>query len=280
MKSAPCRRLATTSALLWLAVALVGRRLVALALAHERAQGQPVTVAGRHGQPREIVHRRATILGNLRRPGVDYPTMDCERIRLAISAGLDGEDPGVAPDVVTAHLAACAHCREFETRVGALHRQVRVTPAPEVPDLTPRILSAIGASDPTHDGRLDAWRVALAFIAVVQIAIAVPALLLGSDAGLPVHTARHLGSFSIALAVGFLFAAWRPSRVSGLFPVAAALVACLLVTSIIDLANGRASAAHELSHVTELLGLALLWLISRASHRTPTGLHSMTPGSV
>ena len=49
--------------------------------------------------------------------------------------------------------------------------------------------------------------------------IAVPALIFGSDAGLPVHTARHLGSFDVALAVGFLFAAWRPSRIPGLLPV-------------------------------------------------------------
>ncbi len=146
-----------------------------------------------------------------------------------------------------------------------------------------RILSAIGASAPTPaPSHLDAWRLGLAVIGVVQIALGVPALLLGADAGLPVHTARHLGSFSIALAVGFLFAAWRPSRVAGLFPVAAALVACLVVTSIVDVASGRAAAANELGgHVTELLGLALLWLVGRAAHhaadeRPPMG--TVAPG--
>jgi predicted anti-sigma-YlaC factor YlaD len=105
--------------------------------------------------------------------------------------------------------------------------------------------------------------VALAVVALVQIGVALPALLFGEDAGLPVHAAHHLGSFAVALGVGFLVAAWRPSRVAGLLPFAAALVACLVVTSAIDLASGRAAAGSELTHATELVGLAALWLLAR-----------------
>jgi predicted anti-sigma-YlaC factor YlaD len=206
--------------------------------------------------------------------------MDCERTRSAISARLDGEDAGVAPEALTAHLGTCPSCRDFELQAAAMHRQVRVAPAPPVPDLTARILSAIGASDEAPaQSHVDAWRVALACIAIIQIGLAVPALFLGSDAGLPVHTARHIGSFSIALAVGFLFAAWRPSRVSGLFPVAAALVACLVITSIVDVTSGRAAAGNEVSHVTELLGLALLWVVGRSTHQErSTTSHTVAPG--
>jgi len=236
----------------------------ALALTHEGAEREAVAVAGRNGQPREIVHRRATILGNLERPGVDYLLMDCERTRTAISALLDGEDTGAPVEAVRAHLGACLECRAYREAAESLHAQVRVASAPPVPDLTSRILGAIGADDGAASPHLEAWRIGLAFIAIVQIGLAVPALLLGSDAGLPVHTARHLGSFAVALGVGFLFAAWRPSRVAGLFPVAAALVACVVVTSVIDIASGRAAAVNELTHVTELLGLALLWLVGRA----------------
>ena len=63
---------------------------------------------------------------------------------------------------------------------------------------------------------------------VAQIAVAIPALVFGSDAGLPVHAARHIGSFDVALGVGFLYAAWKPSRIPGLLPVVVALVACLV----------------------------------------------------
>jgi predicted anti-sigma-YlaC factor YlaD len=88
-------------------------------------------------------------------------------------------------------------------------------------------------------------------------------LFLGSDAGLPVHTARHLGSFDIAVAVGFLFAAWRPSRIPGLLPVVAALVACLVASSLLDVFAGNTGALGEAHHATDFVGLAVLWLLSR-----------------
>ncbi|MCJ7436429.1 MAG: zf-HC2 domain-containing protein [Acidimicrobiia bacterium] len=204
--------------------------------------------------------------------------MDCERTRTAISARLDGEDVGAPAEAVRTHLAACVECRAYQEAVASLHARVRVAPAPRVPDLTARILGAIGADDGAASPHLEAWRIGLGFVAIVQIGLAVPALLLGSDAGLPVHTARHLGSFAVALAVGFLFAAWRPSRVAGLFPVAAALVACLVITSVIDIATGRAAAVNELTHVTELLGLGLLWLVGRAAPADRSTVPTIVPG--
>jgi len=121
--------------------------------------------------------------------------------------------------------------------------------------------------------------VGLAVVAVVQILLAVPALVLGNDAGLPVHTARHLGSFAVALGVGFLVVAWKPNRAPGLFPLAAALVACLVLTSIVDVANGRTAALGELSHSTELLGLALCWLVGRSSAATRPAPGHVIPGA-
>jgi predicted anti-sigma-YlaC factor YlaD len=197
---------------------------------------------------------------------MDRDRITCGRCRDAVSAALDDEDIGAPTAAVHAHLAECTDCRAFESDARHLHRAVRVTPAPAVPDLTPRILGAIGDVEPTSGGvHRDAWRAGLAVVAVVQIALALPALVLGNDAGLPVHTARHLGSFAVALGVGFLVVAWKPSRAPGLFPLAAALVACLVATSIFDIANGRTAALAELSHSTELLGLLLCWLVGRSS---------------
>jgi predicted anti-sigma-YlaC factor YlaD len=140
-----------------------------------------------------------------------------------------------------------------------------------VPDLAPAILAAIvgdsrqGAGADPGDERV--LRVLLAGIALVQIAVAVPALLLGSDANLPVHTARHLGSFDVALAVGFLFAAWRPVRIPGLLPVVSALVACLVGSSLLDVASGNTAALSEAHHATDVAGLVVVWLLSRALPR-------------
>jgi predicted anti-sigma-YlaC factor YlaD len=192
--------------------------------------------------------------------------MNCTHIRQAISARLDGEPLGIDPDVLDAHLASCADCRAFAVAVGDLHGAMRLAPAPEIPDLTPGILAAIGAESTRDDTQL-ALRWILAILALVQIAIAVPALILGSDAGLPVHTARHLGSFDVALAVGFLFAAWRPSRIPGLLPVVVALVACLVGSSMLDVIAGNTAALSEAHHVTDFAGLVVVWLLSRPATR-------------
>jgi len=187
--------------------------------------------------------------------------MDCTDARTAISAGLDGEDVPSAGPVLDAHLRACPDCRAFQASATTMHRRLRLRAAESVPDLSASIVAAIGPAD---DGRVPGLRAGLAVVAFVQILISLPALMLGEDAGLPVHTARHLGSFTVALGIGFLVAAWRPERVGGVLPVTAALVLCLLLTSGIDVASARADALSELGgHATELVGLGLLWLLGR-----------------
>jgi len=199
--------------------------------------------------------------------------MTCMQIHQAISARLDGEDPGFDEPTVYAHLAGCADCRAFAHDAEALHRTMRLAPAPAIPDLTPSILTAIGAessSDTAADAEPDtnvALRWILLAIAVAQIAVAIPALIFGNDASLPVHTARHIGSFDVALGVGFLYAAWKPSRIPGLLPVVAALVACLVGSSLLDVAAGSTRALGEAQHVLDFVGLVVVWLLSRPAPR-------------
>ena len=84
-------------------------------------------------------------------------------------------------------------------------------PAEHVPDLTREILAA--ARPPArrspavgrHASPSPGWP-------IVQLALALPALLLGEGAGVAPHVARHLGSFDVAIAIGLLVAAWRPER--------------------------------------------------------------------
>jgi predicted anti-sigma-YlaC factor YlaD len=196
--------------------------------------------------------------------------MTCMQIRHAISARLDGEDPGLDEATVYGHLATCSGCRAFAHDTEELHRAVRLAPAPAIPDLTPGILAAIGnETRATEDSETQhALRWILLAIAITQIAIAIPALLFGSDAGLPVHAARHIGSFDVALGVGFLFAAWRPSRIPGLLPVVVALVVCLVGSSLLDVASGNTAALGEAQHVLDFVGLAVVWLLSRPTPRT------------
>lgn len=205
--------------------------------------------------------------------------MDCDRCRAAISATLDGEDPGLSDDARRSHLATCAGCREFAAGAAQLHRSARVIPAEPVPDLSAAILRSIGTEPvpatrdapiaSSVDERTRFLRISLAVIAVIQLAMAVPALVLGDDAGLPTHVARHLGSFSLALGVGLLVVALRPDRAAGVLPVVAVVVVCLLGSSAIDIVSGRAMPGAEVSHAPELVGLVAVWLLARAPVETP-----------
>ena len=190
-------------------------------------------------------------------------------MRAAISAELDGEELPVAPAVLASHLAGCGACRDFRVAAAALNRRVRLSAAPPVPDLTGRVLAAIGrereGSEPASAAR--GLRLGLATIGLIQLGLSLPALALGSDAGLPVHQARHLGSFGAALAIGFLVAAWRPQRIAGLLPLATALVVCLVGSAIADVATGHAATGGEMPHVVEILGLLSLWLLERVQPR-------------
>ena len=188
--------------------------------------------------------------------------MHCDTARNAISARLDGEELGADSAELAGHLERCPACRAFARDAQSMHRDVRLARAPEVPDLTAPILASIGADSRQHGVHERALRVTLAIVAAVMIVAAVPALVLGDDAGLPVHAARHIGSFDLALAVGFLFAAWRPSRLPGLLPVVTALVACLVGTFVLDVLDGRTGALTEVQHAVEVVGLAAAWLLA------------------
>ncbi|HEY6425476.1 MAG TPA: zf-HC2 domain-containing protein [Pseudonocardiaceae bacterium] len=65
----------------------------------------------------------------------DNCAVDCMQWREALSARLDGEDSGVEPGAIDAHLAICAACSGFvddAARVTRLARMAVVTPAPDV----------------------------------------------------------------------------------------------------------------------------------------------------
>ncbi len=185
--------------------------------------------------------------------------MDCDRFQEALSARLDGEDPGVADAALDRHVMGCSACRAWVASAATLNRAVRIAPAEAIPDLTAGILAAARPA-PQRPARGARW--ALGLVGALQLVLAVPVLLLGAD-GAPVHVARELGSLDLALAVGFLLAAWRPQRAWGMFPLVAVLVASLAVTAGVDLAEGHAAASRELVHALDLAGLVLLWLVAR-----------------
>jgi predicted anti-sigma-YlaC factor YlaD len=186
--------------------------------------------------------------------------MDCSNAREALSAVLDGE-PALTPSAdLTAHLRGCPACRRFLDRARTLDLLTSAAHL-ETPDLSAQVLEAARVQRHRPDPWITSLRLGLVAVAIAQLALAVPTLIYGSDEGAPVHIAHEVGAWDLALAVGFLFAAWRPLRAIGMLPFAAVLSAGLILTAIVDVAHGRAIALTETTHLLELIGTALLYLL-------------------
>lgn len=196
--------------------------------------------------------------------------MTCDDVRAALSARLDGEDPQAAPVVLEAHLLGCPGCRAWSARAEEVTRLVRLQ-AVEVPDLTAPVLAAVAAEERAAEqaraaarrGRRQVLRVAVAVAAVAQLAIALPILLAGTGASVDPHTSREMASFDVALAVGFVLAAWRPERARAFVPVALVLAVCLAGTSVVDIANSTTALVHEVGHLAAVVQAGLLWALGR-----------------
>jgi predicted anti-sigma-YlaC factor YlaD len=194
--------------------------------------------------------------------------MDCDACREAISALLDNEDPGIDPALVQAHLDGCAACRAHVAQASRLQGWLRRRPAEPVPDLTPAILARIGPTGPgPRRGVQREVRIGLAVLAGLVAVVPLPVPLLGDEAGAPLHLARELGAFQVALAVGLLLAAWQPQRRAQLLPVVAVLSVCPAVIAALDIAAGRTPAAAEGHHLVQLAGLGLVWLLAHPRGR-------------
>ena len=181
--------------------------------------------------------------------------MDCDSVRAAVSAGLDGEDPGVPGEVVDAHLAGCADCRAWQQRAHAITRRVRLGGYALEHDLAPGVLAALSAPPSRRPVLL---RAGLLAAALAQLAITLPALVLGHDHGAGLHAAHELGSFGLALAITFAVGAVRPVLSAGLaWPCGIAALG-LAGTAVADLVAGQTFGADEAQHLVAIAGALLL----------------------
>jgi predicted anti-sigma-YlaC factor YlaD len=193
--------------------------------------------------------------------------MDCDQVREALSARLDGEDPALAPARLDSHVAGCPDCAPW------LQRAEQVTLAArqewvDAPDLTAAVLAAVAADTAANRRpaapRRNVLRAAVAVIAVAQLALALP-VLVGADA----HLSREVAVFEMALAVGFAFVAWRPEWARGLVPVAVVVAAGLALTSVVDLAGAQVNPLQESGHLAAVVQAALLWALARMDPPRP-----------
>lgn len=203
--------------------------------------------------------------------------MECDAAREAISARIDGEDTGLPDSALQAHLEGCADCRGWQQRAHAVTRRVRLGGPFLERDLTAQVLAAITPAPARRHRRL-IQRAGLLAVALAQLVITVPLLILGHDRGAGVHAAHELGSFDLALAVAFVVGAIRPSLSAGLAWPCGIAAAALLVTAIIDLAGGQTLAVDEAPHLIAAAGAVLLFWQARAG-TSAAGPALATPGS-
>lgn len=190
-------------------------------------------------------------------------TMSCDDYRVAISDAIDGAAPTIDDTLVHAHLARCASCRGFAERSSELRRRSRVQAAPDMPDLSQQVARRAAAADRAGAAWIARWLLAL--VAAQIIALAVPDLLATGDAA---HSARHLGAFSVAYAVGLIVVVVRPARARTMFHVALVLAAAMVVTAVVDIAQGRVPLVNEALHIPELFSVLFLWLLARPARVT------------
>lgn len=157
------------------------------------------------------------------------------------------------------HVDGCEACATLSERMSIVDRQVRLRPAEPVPDLVMAVTSRV---HPAVLGRGGWMRPALAWVALLMFVQNIVPLVSGETEGAEAHLARHLGAFGVALAIGFAYVAWRPHRAYGMLPFVAALMVSMVASTGFDVLDGGRSALAEATHLTEVAGLALLWMIS------------------
>ena len=231
--------------------------------------------------------------GNHRAIRRDNEEVDCETSRASLSARLDGEEEPSPADQVDAHLAGCAPCQAWLRRGEELNRLLRVRPATPVPDLSKAILADAPVIEPAQGWGL---RGTLACVAVAQVTLGLSQFLgMGAAATHLEHgggpaVAGHLfnesTAWNLALGVGMLWAAFRPTATAGLIPLLAGFVLVLSAYSTHDLVTGSAPVSRVLGHGLLVVGLVLMIVVNRrhrppgpestSAPRTPENLHSKT----
>jgi hypothetical protein len=187
--------------------------------------------------------------------------MDCKTTRVAVSAVLDGEPAGAETTEIELHLDDCPACRAWREAAHDVTRRARLAPAANRQPAR-EALERILASAPSPQVRTrEALRGGLVAVALAQLVVTLPLLLLGKH-----DLQRDMGASDMALFVAFLAVAWRPGRAVAISPVVGTAAALLILSAVIDFAGGEASLIGEAPHVVAFVG----WLLVRqVAHSMP-----------
>jgi predicted anti-sigma-YlaC factor YlaD len=181
--------------------------------------------------------------------------MGCDQWQEAIGALLDGEDPGMRPELIDAHVDRCPECQQFRDLSHDL-RRAQVHEAVRQPDLAPTVVKTAKLMDGTRT-----WSIARGVLAVCAFEVLFFSLRELLSAGSN-HDIRHLGAFSIAYAAVMFVVVFRPARARTMLPVALMLGAAIGLSAIFDVIAGHVPLVGEMVHIPELIGVVMIWLLS------------------
>jgi predicted anti-sigma-YlaC factor YlaD len=190
--------------------------------------------------------------------------MDCEEARAAWSAVLDEEALPAEAAAVREHLAVCARCSAWAASMHELNRAMRLEEA-QVSDLTAPVMDEWDRLHETARSSL-VVRLGLLVMGLIELFLALPLLLElrpGFMEPVAQHAGRELGAFGVMLAAAFLLAAWD-GRARGRLELVATAIGLLVLTALTDLLHAETAPHYELAHVPSVLGLGLLWMLSRS----------------
>jgi predicted anti-sigma-YlaC factor YlaD len=198
----------------------------------------------------------------------------CSTVREALSARLDGEPLGMPETAFDLHLAACPACAGWADQAAAVTRRVRLAAAPQVPDLTAAVLTALprelpGVRAVARTRLADvAVRLALLVVGVAQAGLAWPALAFGAASmSAPLHVTHETGAWNLAVAAAFLAVAAAPRLAAGGLPFLATFAALLVSVTAADLAAGHVHADRALAHLLLLAGVVLVATVAWRGRR-------------
>lgn len=223
--------------------------------------------------------------------------MECDKVRAALSARLDGEQTDLPDEVIDTHLEVCEDCQRWYTTVTALGRSLSIGPIDSAPDpaksasdptqITERVLAAAD-SMPVVASRVSSRQLPMTIARIVLILVALVYLSwagvllfatpydsasLDTDANGPLITRlimdAAVGKF--ALAVGLAWSAVRPKVTSAVLPIylahwafGAGFATREVVMGFVESTGGRGFFANPLwgliVHLCAVLALLTCWV--------------------
>ena len=198
-------------------------------------------------------------------PTSDLEGVECNQTIEILSADIDGEAELTEVAAATNHAARCIPCRSLRREMMLMDSTLRGDPAPPAPDFAPLVVDATRRSVKI---RRSVARIALVIVGLVLLAEVFPQIFATTG---DAHMEHHLAVWGLTFSVALLTNALRPSLSRVIRPIATLFAASMLLIAIIDIFRGETPMLAETHHLLEVVGVALIWIISLPSRTVLDG---------